>query len=742
MGKLEKILKTLSVEEKIELTFGAGYWLTETLDNKFKQKIITDGPHGVRLQNHDLDKFFIEDSIPSFSYPSFSTLANSFDDKLISLVGRQIGLEANKLNVSLLLAPGLNIKRDPRGGRNFEYFSEDPLVSGRMGYNFVKGVETSGVGATIKHVALNNQETFRFLSNSIVDKRTFRELYFLPFEYALRAKPSAIMTSYNLINGVYATENKELMQDLIRNELGFKGFFISDWGSRNDPILSLKNGLNLEMPGVDKRRNEYIYEQYKKGLISLEEIDNACKPVLNFLLKEKKTKKFNYDYAKNVSLRAALESIVLLKNDDNILPLKKKEKVLVLGGFFKNDRFEGSGSSKVNPIIRITPSNAFEKYNVDYDYIESFDVKGNLTDASKALENAKDYSKVVIFTGLPENLESEGFDKETLDLPKSYTDFINDISTSNKNVIVVVCAGSQTITSYDKNIKGLIYSYLAGGMSGEAIYKILYGTYNPSGRLAETFVNSLNDTYLKENYPILDKNNRYSEGVFVGYPYYYYKGIKPKYAFGYGLSYNKNTYLSFKYDNNVISFKIKNNYKAGKDTIFLFVEDEYKYIRLKDYKKINLNLNEEKEVSFTIIDDYFKMYSLSKNKFVKSTGKFKVLIGTSLDNILYTKEIDIEGEEDYIKHNINIKLEDHLIKNNCFNLSSTLSDFENTDSFEELSNLVKSNIDINDIKDEMTRHERMVAYTSTPLRFYTNYVDLNVNIYDLLKFIKKENKKS
>ncbi len=312
----------------------------------------------------------------------------------------------------------------------------------------------------------------------------------------------------------------------------------------------------------------------------------------------------------------------------------------------------------------------------------------------------------------------------------------------NKNVIVVVCAGSQTITSYDKNIKGLIYSYLAGGMSGKAIYKILYGAYNPSGRLAETFVNSLNDTYLKDNYPVLDKNNRYSEGVFVGYPYYYYKGIKPKYAFGYGLSYNKNTYHSFKYDNNVISFKIKNNFKAGKDTIFLFVEDEYKYIRLKDYKKINLDLNEEKEVSFSAVDDYFKMYSITKNKFVVPTGKFKVLIGTSLDNILYTKEFDIKGEENYIEHDINLKLEDHLITNKGFNLSSTLSDFENTESFDELSNLVKSDIDISDIKDEMTRHERMVAYTSTPLRFYTNYVDLNVNIYDLLKFIEKENKKS
>ncbi len=739
MGKLEKLLKSLSVEQKLELTYGAGYWLTSSILN---QKIITDGPHGVRLQNHDLDKFYIEDSIVSYSYPSLSSLANTFDDKLINEVGYQIGIEANSLNVSLLLGPGLNIKRDPRGGRNFEYFSEDPYLSGRLGYSYVKGVQRSGIGSTIKHVALNNQETYRFLSNSIVDKRTFRELYFKPFEMALKAKPEAVMTSYNLINGVYATENEWLMKDLIRKELGFEGLFVSDWGSRNDPIKSLKAGLNLEMPGVDKRRNEYILEQYKKGLITLDEINSSVKPVLKFLLKVKQHKNFDESKAQKVALKASLASIVLLKNEDNILPLKKKDKILVVGGFFENNRYQGSGSSKVNPKIRITPKNAFDKYNVNYDYIESFDVYGNLTNYSNALSNASNYSKILVFAGLPENLESEGFDKSSLDLPKKYTDFIFNLSLYNSNIVCIVCAGSQTNTNYDKNIKGLLYTYLAGGFAGEAIYKILYGMYNPSARLAETFVNDINDTYLKTNFPVLDKNNKYCEGLYVGYPYYYYKEIKPKYCLGYGLNYSKNSYSNFSFIDDKITFKIKNNKRAGYDTIFLFVEDNNKYIRLKDYRKIYLKLNEEKDICFNITDEYFKFYSTKEEKFVKPNGTFTIHLGTSLDNFIYSTKITINGEEDYTSPLIDLPLEEGMISNDKFSLSSTLSDFEGRESFNELRELVKSDIDISEIKDEMTRHERSVAYTSTPLRFYTNYVDLNVTIYDLLKFIDKENKKN
>ena len=740
MGKLEKLIKTLSVEDKIELTYGSGYWLTTNSISNINQKIVTDGPHGVRLQNHDLDKFFITDSIPSYSYPSLSTLANSFDDKLVNEVAHQIGLEANSLNVSLLLAPGLNIKRDPRGGRNFEYFSEDPLLSGRLGYAYVKGVQRGGVGATIKHVALNNQETYRFLSNSVVDSRTFRELYFLPFKLALKAKPEAVMSSYNLINGIYATENSYIMNDLIRNELNYDGLFISDWGSRNDPIRSIKAGLNLEMPGVDKTRNEYILDQYKKGLLTLSDINKAVKPVLKFLLKENKKKNFDEDKAKKVALKAALSSIVLLKNEDKILPLSKKEKILVVGGFFTNNRYQGSGSSKVNPKVRITPNDAFDTHNIKYDYIEAFDVNSNLTNYKEALDKASNYSKILVFSGLPDNLESEGFDKTTLNLPDNYVSFINELASINNNIVNIVCAGSQTDTKYDNNIKGLLYTYLAGGFSGEAIYQILYGKYNPSARLAETFVYDINDTYLKDKYPVKDKNNKYNEGLYVGYSYYYYKNLKPKYEFGYGLSYNKNTYSNFKYENNRIVFDIKNNDLSGYDTIFLFVEDNNKYIRLKDYKKIHLNLNETKNVSFELNDDYFKFFSVKKNRFVKPNAKFIVRIGTSLNNILYSKEVEIKGEEDYASPIFELKLNEGLIENNKFSLSSTLSDFENTESFDSLQKLVKSDIDISEIKDEMTKHERMVAFTSTPLRFYTNYIDLNVTIYDLLKYIDIENK--
>ena len=733
MGRIDDILKKLSIEEKIKLTYGKGFWMSQ--DNSYvDSKIITDGPHGVRLQNKDLYKMFIEDSYPSISYPSLSSLANSFDDKLVYEVARQIGLEANELNVSLLLGPGINIKRHPRGGRNFEYFSEDPLLSGRLGYEYVKGIQKSGVGATVKHFCLNNQEYNRFLSNSVVDDRTFYELYFKPFEISLAAKPCAIMTSYNRYNDIYNSDNKELLS-AIRKKYGYKGIFISDWGGTNHPLNSLKAGLNLSMPAVDKTRNDYIYLEYLKNNIKERELDNLLKPLLRFLLKEKKKTSFNINKAKKISLKAAINSMVLLENKDNILPLKRKDKILVCGKFFEEPRFEGNGSSKVNPRVLITPKSAFDNFNVSYDYIPTFDTSNNILNLKEAIKKAPFYDKVLIFVGLPNDLESEGFDRKTLDLPRNYVNSILKISEVNKNVIVIVEAGSQTIINYQNNIKGLLYSFLSGGLMGEAIYQILYGKANPSAKLAESFVKSESDTYLKNNYPVKNINNIYKEGLYVGYPYYYLKNIELNYPFGYGLSYSKYEYSNFKFEDFSIKLCGKSLDKNGYDTLFLFVEDSEKYIRLKDYKKIKLTKS-LKEIIFKLNLDMFKFYSEKSKKFVVGTSKYKIHIGTNINNFIYTKEIDIVGEELYIHPQIDLKIKKGIHrKSQLFDQNSTLKDLVGTKYFDYLNEEVNSGEKIENIKDLMSRHERMVQFSSTPLRFYTIYTDLDITWFKIFGII-------
>ena len=735
MGIVDDKLKELSIIDKIRLTYGKGYWMTLDLKG-IKSKIITDGPNGVRLQNHDLYKMYIEDSYESISYPSLSSLANSFDQKLLKKVGRQIGLEANSLDVSLILGPGVNIKRHPRGGRNFEYFSEDPIVSGLLAKSFIEGIQSSGVGACLKHFCCNNQELNRFLTNSIVDERTLHELYLLPYKIAIKSNPCAIMTSYNMTNGIYNSDNKYLLKDLLRDEYKFKGFYISDWGATNDYIESLKAGLNLVMPAKDRCRNSYIYSEYLNGNISEKEIDEAVKPLLKFLLKEKKKTVFDIEKVIKVALDAAIGSNVLLKNEDNILPLNKNDKILVVGEFFKKPRFQGSGSSKINPKVLITPFDSFNNHKVKYDYIEGFDVNKNITNLSNVLACANKYDKVLIFTGLPVELESEGYDRDSLNLPKSYIKAIKEISKVNNNIVVMVQAGSQTIIDYDNDIKGLIYSYLSGSLCGEAIYKLLFNKANFKAKLAETFVAKESDTYLANSFPIKDINNVYKEGLYVGYPYYYLKDIKPKYEFGYGLSYSKFKYDNIKRDKDKITIEITNESVKGYDTLFLFVEDNNKYIRLKDFKQIKLDKGQRKTISFILNKDMFKFYSVKEKRMVVGTNQYNILIGTSISNIIYKDIYNVSGEETYKSPSIDIdNLDNYVVNKNKFSLTSTLKDLEGTKYFNYVNEKVNNGTKLEDIPDLMTRHEKSIQYTSTPLRFYTIYVDIDLNIFELLGII-------
>lgn len=703
----------------------------------FQKETLTDGPHGVRLQDKSLDYAYINlsKSYESLAYPSLSTLANSFDESLLESVGYQIGCEANKLNVSTVLAPGINIIRHPRCGRAFEYFSEDPIASGRLGAAYIKGIESSGAKACVKHFCLNNQESKRMLQNSIVDDRTLNELYLKPFEIALKSNPSSVMISYNAVNGKYMTENKELINKL-RNDFGYQGLIMSDWGAVSDSVKALEAGINLEMPGSDDTRNKFVYEKFNQGLISKEVIENNARYVARFLNINKEKHEFNQEEAGKVCLRAAEESILLLKNDDNILPLDSNNKILIVGTF-KNIRHGGSGSSEVNPSVLKTVHDVFKGNKVKYDFIEGYDSKGNITNLDKVLEVAINYQKVLVFATLPCEFESEGFDRTTLDLPLNYVNSINKISKVNKNIIVVLNQGSVTSIPFIDNIKGLVNMGLAGSFGGLALYNILYGITNPTARLAQSYITE-RDTYLGRKYPIIDLNNRYREGLYVGYPYYYLKDIKPLFEFGYGLSYANFKYSVFDLDK-TIDVEIESDLDT-KDTLFLFVEDSQNYIRLKDYKKIKVYKDSKSTISFNIKDEYFKFYN--GNKFVVGRGKFSVLIGTSLSNIIYKKEVFIKGEALYVHPSIDLSLYGkNLKKENTYSYKSTLEDLKDTPYYDTLvEKLVASNV--SDDTNLMILEQQKHAITDNMLHFYTITKGLNFTIYDLDRLISELNLKN
>ncbi len=737
MGKIDLELKKLTLSEKIKLTYGKNYWETEGTKD-FKHNVLTDGPHGVRLQKRSegYNHINLSNSYDAIAYPSLSTLANSFSPILVYEVSSQIAKEAGKLGVDQILAPGINIIRDPRCGRAFEYFSEDPIVSGTLGKAYVKGLEENGVKACLKHFALNNQEYFRMINNSVVDSRTMHELYFKPFSIALEANPSALMMSYNMINGIHACENKALI-DYLRHDLSYKGLLMSDWGAVGNSAKALKAGLNLEMPGYENNHLDYMLDKLNNGEISEEDIDSNARYVISYLMNQKKSVSFDFKKACKTNLKASLESAVLLKND-SILPLKKKDKILVVGYYFTDLRIGGSGSSEVNPSFKINPRDSFDMNGVTYSYIEGFNKDGNISSLDKALKEAPNYDKVLVFVTLPRAFESEGFDRQTLSLPKDYLKGIKKLAALNKNIIVILNSGGVTEINYLDYIKGLLYVGLPGSSGGEAIYELLFGKANPSGKLSQTYIRDC-DTYLGKKYPDKNINVLYREGLYVGYPYYYLKNIVPTFSFGYGLSYSKFSYLVYDLDK-TIDISIKTN-RNGYETLFLFVKDKENYIRLKDYQKVMVKKDKPTCVSFKIEKDYFKQYL--DNKFVLSSGKFDILIGTSLDNIIFKKEITISGKHKWVHPLIDLNLNQGLFKkgNKCDEYT-TLGMLKNNKHYDSLVKRLITQKDLSQEKNLMILKQYENSINENPLHFYKLFQELDLSSYELDELIKKINQKN
>lgn len=647
---IEQILETMTLEEKIALCSGEDFWHTKEMSHHGIPSIMmSDGPHGLRKQLKSTDMLGINESVPATSFPTAVLSACSWDKELLKKEGEAIAREAIANKVSLVLGPGANIKRNPLCGRNFEYFSEDPYLSGKLAAAHISGIEKTGAGSSLKHFAMNNQEYKRFSSDSIVDERAMREIYLAGFEIAVKeGKPSTVMSAYNKINGTYSSDNHWLLTEALRDDWGFDGLVVTDWGGMSDRIEGFKAGCDLMMPGGSAYMEKESCEAVKSGELSEEAVNASARRVLELIEKTKQEKAEPADMQAHFELarQVAEESAVLLKNEDGLLPLKDASDVLFVGHIAKEIRCQGSGSSHINPwkLVNVTDACPEVKF-----------VEGCLSDGSTSekllveAENAgKKAKKVVVFAGLTDIYESEGFDRENMKMPAGHVEMIERMAAVNENVIVVLMCGSAVEVPWVNKVKTVLYAGLSGEAGGEAIVNLLFGKVNPSGKLAETWPLTYDDCVCKDYYGAPHKNAQYREGIYVGYRYYETAGVKVRFPFGFGLSYTKFAYSHLQIEGNRVSCVVKNiGAVTGKEIVQLYIEPIKSSIHrpvceLKGFEKIELAPGESKRVTFTLNERSFAVWA---EGWKIPTGDYKICISKNCQEICLMKEVHIDGAE-------------------------------------------------------------------------------------------------
>ncbi|WP_144497006.1 glycoside hydrolase family 3 C-terminal domain-containing protein [Bacillus toyonensis] len=666
---IKKIISEMTLEEKASLCSGLDFWNTKGIERLGIPSImVTDGPHGLRKQAEGADHLGIYNSIPSTCFPSAVGLASTWNKDLIHEVGVALGEECQAEHVGVLLGPGANIKRSPLCGRNFEYFSEDPYLSSQMAINHVKGVQSQGIGTSLKHFAANNQEHRRMSVDAIVDERTLREIYLASFEDVIKeAQPWTVMSAYNKVNGEYASENNYLLHDILKDEWGFEGFVVSDWGAVNERVASLANGLELEMPSSFGIGEKKIIDAINCGELSVKKLNQAVERLLYIIFKAYENQLENATYSKDthhqLAREVASESMVMLQNEDSILPLKKEGTVAVIGEFAKQPRYQGGGSSHINPtklesIFEELEMVSGEKTNILFAqgyHLASDDVDENLINEAKKIAESADTA--VLFVGLPDRYESEGFDRKHLQMPENHVQLIEAIAEVQSNIVVVLSNGAPIEMPWIGKVKGILEGYLGGQALGGAIADLLFGDANPSGKLAETFPEVLSDNPSYLNFPGEGDKVEYKEGVFVGYRYYDAKNIEPLFPFGFGLSYTNFEYSKLSISKNEIKdtdtvsvlVNVKNAGSiAGKEIVQLYIKDvESSMIRpekeLKGFEKVELQPGEEKTVSFTLNNRSFAYYNVELKDWHVETGEFEILVGKSSREIVLQDNIFVQS---------------------------------------------------------------------------------------------------
>ena len=660
--KYSEIIKKMSLEEKAELCVGADYWSSKSFEKYGIPKIrMSDGPHGLRVQRTKADNLGINESEVSTCFPASSTLGNSWNKEMAYQLGKALGEEARQEEVNIVLGPAVNIKRSPLCGRNFEYFSEDPYLTGILGTEYVKGLQDQNVGACVKHFAVNNQENRRRTIDAIIDERTLREIYLKAFETILEeAKPWSIMSAYNKVNGQYCSENTHLLEDILRKEWNYQGIVISDWGGENNRVKGIENDHELEMPGGRGSGKEEIIEAVKTGRVSESKLDHIVDRIISIANRGEHTKesaKYDQEEHHKIAQKMAEESIVLLKNEDNILPIQD-EKIALMGDMAKYPRYQGAGSSTMNPYKIENAYDSFKENHIMFDYAKGYERIESENDENlrkEAIEVAKKNKIVVIFAGLTENFESEGVDRDNLNIPENQNKLIEEIYKVNKNIIIVLSNGAPIVMPWKDKVKAIITGYLGGEAGAKAMVNCMLGKVNPSGKLAETYPEKLEDTPCYKNYPGTELTVEYQESIYVGYRYYDMNNVKVLFPFGYGLSYTEFEYSNLKVNEQEskvkVSFAIRNiGKRKGKEIAQIYLSQENPTIfkpkkELKEFEKVELEVGEEKQVEIILNKKAFEYFNPETNKWSIEQGKYKILVGKSSRDIVLEKEIFIESKD-------------------------------------------------------------------------------------------------
>ena len=657
--KNAEIIAKLNLEQKCALLSGAGTFTTRGCPKAGVPSItLSDGPNGVRKQAGTADHLGLNPSVPATCFPTAATVACSWDPALGEEIGRAMGEEAAAQEVAVLLGPGLNTKRSPLCGRNFEYFSEDPYLSGKLAAAYVRGIQSNGIAACPKHFAVNSQELRRMASDSVLDERTLREIYLTGFEIVVKeSAPKTIMSSYNLINGTYANENAHLLQDILRRDWGFTGAVVTDWGGSNDHALGVKNGSTLEMPAPGGDAVRELLAAVKSGKITEADVDARLDELLTLIYDthaavQNHSRSFDADAHHALARRAAAESAVLLKNDGGILPLAAGASVAVIGDFAETPRYQGAGSSAVNSIKVDTFLDCLKDSGLhSVGFAAGFDRQGKPDDAKKAeaVALAKKADTVLLCLGLDEIKESEGLDRADMKLADNQIELLQAVQQANPNTVVIVSAGASLETPWLAHCRALVYGALGGQAGAGAMVDVLTGKINPSGKLAETWANAHADTPAKDNFAGAGRTVQYREGLYVGYRYYQTAGVPVAFPFGYGLSYTSFAYSELKADARSVTLTVTNTgSRAGAEIVQVYTAKPDAQIfrpaqELKAFTKVWLEAGESKTVTLPLDDKAFRYWNTKTGSWEVEDGTYELRVGASSADIRLTAAVEVNG---------------------------------------------------------------------------------------------------
>ena len=663
MKDVEQILSQMTLEEKAAFCSGRDFWKTKEIKRLgIPSVMMCDGPHGLRKQEGEGDHLGIHESIKTVCYPTASALASSFDREVMKKLGTALGKECQAEHIAMLLGPGMNIKRSPLCGRNFEYFSEDPTLAGEMGAAYIQSLQAEGAAACVKHFACNNQETKRMTGDSRVDERTLHEIYLPAFEAAVKkGKTRGLMTAYNAVNGSYCSENRELLTDILRTKWGYQGLVVTDWGAVKGRAKGVAAGLDLEMPGGPHANGEELVQAVKSGELPEEALDRAVRNILTFVAesvnREKERAVIDRAACRALSREICAECAVLLKNN-GALPLKENQKIAFIGEFAETPRYQGSGSSHINVVHPVGAVEAATDRNVSY--ARGYDSRKEGSDRAlleEAVALAASAETAVVFAGLPDAYETEGADREHIALPQNQNELISAVASVNPHTVVVLHGGSVMALPWLKEVDSVLLMHLGGEQVGAAAVELLYGQKNPSGHLAETWPLRLEDTPSYLNFPGEEGVVTYAEGIFVGYRYYDKKKMPVAFPFGYGLSYTDFSYSNLRTDKKALTDRdtltvhvdvCNTGTRFGKASVQLYVRDAESTVRrpvreLRDFCKVALSPGETRTVSFTLDKRAFAYYEPKVQDFFVESGEFVIEIGENCRDIRLSETVTVKG---------------------------------------------------------------------------------------------------